>query len=326
MSSPPPATSKGIFKLNTAFRPLPWLLLFLLLLLAAAPDLHAENRIGVIMTGDVPYYRAIHETFVGELNKRSAGGEKFEIILQRPFPNPISWSNAARKLIAFDVDLIVTYGSPATLAVIHEKSDIPLVYAGLYEPEQAVVSGANATGCGFKIPLSSIIRYFKRLNPINTLGIIFSGVEEDSVRQLKTMQGLAEQQGIKVEAIDLRSRADLDKLQTKKTDAVFITGSSLAHLWLDDILSTLRKDLIPAADIFPDDSGPGVLMTLYQPSHSQGEMAAQMAEQILHGAKPNAIIARTFRDTELVFNLVAARQLGITFPIQLIIEATRVIQ
>lgn len=278
------------------------------------------------MTGDIPYYGTMHDSFVAELTRRSAGGEKVEIILQRPFPNPISWSNAARKLIAFDVDLILAYGAPATQAVLHEKSRIPLVYAGLYEPVNGMVSGRNLTGCGFKVPLSSILRYFKRLKEINTLGVVFSSVEEDSVRQYEAIQLLADQQQIRVEKIDIRSRADLDTLQAGKSDAVFITGSSLAHLWIDDLLAILKKEHVPAADIFPDDTQSGVLMTLYQPAHSQGELAAEMAWQVLLGEKPGDIPSHTFRDTELVFNLLEARHLGITFPIQLLIEATRVIQ
>jgi len=302
------------------------ILLTFLFVLTIATDLHAQKRVGVIMTGDVPYYGAMHDAFVAELSRRVAADEKIEIILQRPFPDPISWSNAARKLIAFDVDLIVTYGSPATLAVIHEKSRIPLVYAGLYEPEQADVVSKYVTGCGFKVPLSSIIRYFKRLKTIDTLGIVCSSIEEDSMRQYETMKAIAEQQDIKAEKIDIRSRTDLDELKKKKPDAVFITGSSLVHLWLDDIMAILRREKIPTADIFPDFAEAGVLMTLFQPPHEQGQLAAEMAAQILLGEKPDKIIAHTFRDTELVFNLVEARHLDITFPIHLLIEATKVIE
>ena len=302
------------------------ILLTLLFVLALAPDLQAQKRIGVIMTGDVPYYGAMHDAFVAELNRRIAGEEKIEIILQRPFPDPIAWSNAARKLIAFDVDLIVTYGSPAALAVIHEKTRIPLVYAGLYEPDQAELSGENVAGCGFKVPLSSIVRYFKRLKTVNTLGIVCSSIEEDSMRQYATMKEIAEQQNMKVEKIDIRGRADLDGLKTKNPDAVFITGSSLAHLWLDDIMAILRREKIPTADIFPDFAEAGVLMTLFQPPHQQGQLAAEMAAQILLGKKPANIMAYTFRDTELVFNLVEARHFGIIFPIELLIEATKVIE
>jgi putative ABC transport system substrate-binding protein len=297
-----------------------------LFVLAGATGVHAEKRIGVIMTGDISYYATMHENFVTEINRRFAGTDKIEIILQRPFPDSISWSNAARKLIAFEVDLIVTYGAPATQAVIYEKTHIPLVYAGFYDPTHAVTADKNVTGCGFKVPLSSIIRYFKGLKTIKTIGVVCSSIEEDSIRQYETIKVLAESQNIRAEKIDIRSPADLNKLETKNKDAVFITGSSLAHLWLDDILSILRKRQIPTADIFPDYSESGVLMTLFQPSQTQGQMTAEMASQILLGEPPANIVPYTFRDTELVFNLVEAKHLGITFPIHLLIEATRVIK
>ena len=302
------------------------ILLTALFILAAAPGLHAEKRIGVIMTGDISFYRDIHESFVAEINKKYTGTEKLEIILQRPFPNPISWSNAARKLIAFDVDLIMTYGSPATQAVVHEKTEIPLVYAGLYEPDHAAVNVKNTTGCGFKIPLSSILRYFKRFKAVNTIGIVFSSIEEDSVRQYETMQLLSSQQNIRTEKIDIRSRDDLERLKAINADAFFITGSSIVHLWLDEIITILDEKYVPVADIFPDKSESGVLMTLHQPTALQGEMAAELVSQILHGKKPVEVPAHVFRDTELVLNLVEAKYLGITIPIQLLIEATRVIE
>lgn len=302
------------------------ILLAALIFLAATTDLHAEKRIGVIMTGDISYYRAIHQTFVSELDRRSGGLENIEIILQRPFPNPISWSNAARKLIAFDVDLIVTYGSPATEAALHEKSSIPMIYAGFYEPDAVDINPRNITGCGYKVPLSSILRYFKRLKNFQTLGIVYSGLEEDSVRQFKTIELLCQEQNIAIEKIDIRSRADLDGLQKIDADGVFLTGSSLAHVMLDDIMATLENKKIPVADIFPDNTETGILMTLYQPSASQGEMVADMAWRILGGTKPSEIGTIIFRETELVFNLIEARHLGIDFPIQLLIEATRVIE
>lgn len=287
----------------------------------------AELRVGVIMSGDIPYFSAMHEAFVAELNSSLSPGENVEIILQRPFPDPISWSNAARKLIAFDVDLIVTYGSPATHAVINEKSKIPLVYAGVYDPESALFKGKNITGCGFKVPLSSLLRYLKRLEKIDTLRIVFSGVEEDSTRQSAEIQFLSEQQDLQVKTIDISTRGDLVKLNTiKQGDAVFLTGSSLVHLWLKEIMSIVRQARVTTADIFPDIAEEGVLISLYQPAHDQGQKAAEMAVRILRGEKTNNIPPEIFRDTELVFNLNEAEEIGISFPIQLIIEATRVIK
>ena len=312
--------------MHTMYRSLLKILLVVFFVLTVAPGVKAEKRIGVIMTGDIPYYREIHEALVEELARLSEGKEKVEIVLQRPFPNTLSWTNAARKLIAFDVDLIITYGSPATQAVIDEKSRIPLLYVGMYEPENTAINLKNVTGCGFKVPLSSIFRYMKGLKDINSLGIVYSSIEEDSVRQYEAMRTLAERQNIQAVKIDIRSRTDLEKLKTVEMEAAFITGSSLLHLWLDEIIDALDDGKIPAADIFPDDKESGVLLTLYQPSRSQGEMAAEMAWQLLRGEAPENISPYIFRETELVINNAEAKRLGINLPIQLLIEATRVIQ
>lgn len=287
----------------------------------------AEFLIGVVMTGDVPYYRAMHEAFVEALDTSVSAGENVQIILQKPFPDPISLSNAARKLIAYDVNLIVTYGSPATHAVLNEKSKIPVVYAGVYDPEKAALQGKRITGCGFKVPLSSLLRYMKRLKQIDTLRIIYSSVEEDSSRQAEEMLVLAEQQGVLAKKIDIRSRKDLAHLETiGANDAVFITGSSTAHLWLENIMSFVHRQKVPTATIFPDSEEVGVLITLFQPPHEQGEKAAEMALQVLKVEPPGNIQPDVLRGTELVFNLREAQQVGLKFPIQLIIEATRVIK
>lgn len=297
-----------------------------LLILATTQNAQAEKQIGVIMSGDIPYYSIIHDNFVAELNKNFAGEEPINIILQKPFPNPISWSNAARKLIAFDVDLIVTYGLPATDAVIHENTHIPLVYVGLHEPALANLNKNNVTGCGFKVPMTSILRYLKGLTPLKTFGIICSSVEDDSILQYEEMKTLADEQNIQTRKIDLRTRADLDGMRIKNLDAIFITGSSIAHLWLDDILSALKYEKIPTADIFPDTTESGVLISLFHPPQLQGQRAAEMVSQVLRGTPPSNIPPHTSRDTELTLNLVEARYLDITFPIQLLISATRVIE
>lgn len=309
------------------FHHLARLLLTALLIVLAPLSAQAATRIGIIMSGDIPYYRAMHESFVAELTQAFSGGEQVEIIVQRPFPDSIAWSNAARKLIAVEVDLIVTYGSPSTRAVVHEKSRIPHVYAGVYDPDKADITGKNVTGCGYRVPLSSLLRYFKRVREIKTLSVVYSGIEEDSVRQRDELQAIAGQQNIQVNQADIRSRSDTDKLESiQDDDAVFITGSALVHLWIEDLLAVLHAGNDPSADIFPDDNESGIMVTLYQPPEVQGKTAAEMAARILRGENPSDIAPVVLRENNLVFNLIEAQRIGITFPMQLIVEATRVIK
>lgn len=304
-------------------------LLPVLFLILSSPTL-SEGRVvaGVIMTADIPYYAAMHQAFVDGLKKSLPADEEIQFILQRPFPDPIAWSNAARKLIALDVDLIISYGAPATQAVLFEKSRIPLVYVGVYEPETTEISGRHVTGCGYRVPLSSLLRYFKKLKDIDTLRVIYSSNEEDSVRQMTELVDLAKRQNINLATVDIRSQGDIKKINSTigTNDAVYFTGSALAHIWIEDILLLLREKKIPAVDIFSDPAETGMLITLFHPPNQQGERAAEIAAKIIGGEAAENIAPELLRETELVFNLVEARQLGINFPIQLMVEATRVIK
>ena len=303
-------------------------LLPVLFLVLCCPGISAGKvLVGVIMTGNISYYDTMHQTFVTNLKKKLPPGEEVEFILQRPFPDPIAWSNAARKLIAIDVDLIVSYGAPATHAVLFEKSKIPVVYAGVYEPEAVELKSRYVTGCGYRVPLSSLLRYFKRIKDVKKLRVVYSSTEEDSVRQMNELAGLAEQQKIDLTWVDIRSQGDIKKLKSVgKGDAVYITGSSLAHAWMEDILSLLEEKKVPAVDMFPDPAEKGLLITLFHPPELQGEAAAEIVAKIMGGEKAENIAPQLLRETELVINLIEARELGITLPLQLIVEATRVVK
>jgi len=78
--------------------------------------------------------------------------------------------------------------------------------------------------------------------------------------------------------------------------------------------------------MFPDPAERGLLITLFHPPELQGEAAAEIVSKIIGGEKAENIAPQLLRETELVFNLVEARALGISLPLQLMVEATRVIK
>ena len=150
--------------------------------------LAAEKKtIGVIMTGDIPYYSKMHKAFTARLSREGYGD--VQVVLQRPYPDQVSWSNAARKLIAVDVDIIVTYGASVTLAAINERTSIPIVYAGVYNPDAIGITGKNTTGSISKVPTSSLIRYLKGITAITSLGVLYSDIEKESIKQAEEIEG-----------------------------------------------------------------------------------------------------------------------------------------
>ena len=120
------------------------ILLAAVFLFSGQVSLHAKT-VGIVMTGDIPFYHAIHKELLKEMS--SYFDEKnIEVVTQTPLPNPMAWTNAARKLKALGSEVIVAYGLPATLATMKEAGGIPVIYAGVYSPETMNVGGKRATG------------------------------------------------------------------------------------------------------------------------------------------------------------------------------------
>jgi putative ABC transport system substrate-binding protein len=295
-------------------------------LLPTAYCFSAEKTIGVVMTGNIPYYSEMHNAFISKL-KKEGYGDKVKIIIQRPHPDSISWSNAVRKLVAADVNIIVTYGAPATLSAIRERVDIPIVYAGVYEPIAKGIKSKKVTGISFRVPVSSLIRYLRGVATISSLGVIYSEAEEDSVYQLMELVRLSEQYGFRIEKIRFKRPEDAIRiLSNTKTDAIFITSSSLANMAVDSVINIATTHRIPTVSMLLGKAESGVIITLSAKPDEQGERAAEKAIKILNGTPAEKIQSESSRGTELIFNMKEANAMGLRLSMDLITEATRIIK
>jgi putative ABC transport system substrate-binding protein len=316
---------KGFVKVSYNKTVLLFLLMAVLGFLFPALAFSADKTIGIIMTGDIPYYQELHSVFMARLEKEKSAGHP-QVLVQRPYPDPISLSNAARKLIAMDVDVIVVYGTPAALAVVQEKTKIPMVYAAVYEPFVSKIKTKTTTGIETKLSVSSLLRYLRGLTQISTLGVVYSSSEDDSYYQMKEVTKLSQQYGFRVDAINLKRHQDARQmLSNKKVDAIFITGSAVAHLALPTIIEFARDRRIPHAS-FMLNRNTNVIITLAADPAEQGGKAAEKVLRILDGVSPDRIRPESSSDTELVFNLKEATAMGFKLPMDLVTGATRLIK
>lgn len=283
-----------------------------------------KKTIGVIMTGNIPYYIKMHQAFITKL---SSEGYDVEILLQRPYPDPVSWSNAARKLIAVDVDIIVTYGAPATLAAVYEKTNIPIVYAGVPKPNTIGLAGKNITGAISNAPTSSLIRYLKKITSISKLGVLYSESEEDSLKQLEELTRLSNELGFRIVKINIKWIEDVKKIRTAdKLDALFLTYSASVNMALDAIVDIAKANKLPTASILKGADNSGVIITLSASPEEQGEIAAEKVIKILRGAHPGTISPTNGKNIELIFNLKENTAMEFKIPMDIVTEATKIIQ
>jgi putative ABC transport system substrate-binding protein len=297
------------------------------LLLSIPVPATAKTLIGVVMSGNTPYFSAMHKAFSKALEDGLPSNGGIQLIIQKPFPAKIALSNAVRKLIILEADVIVALGSPAVQAVLEEKSDIPLVYGGVYDPDSAQFTGPNVTGCGYKIPLSSLLRYLRGIKQINKLDVIYCSQDIDSLRQVNELDSMVSDLQISLNKIDIKQRDDLEDVADRfRGDAVFITASSMADLFIHDILAALKERALPSAFVLPDRDRNGVTIALFNAPGEQGRKIAEMVLRVLDGQSPGDIKPKIFRKTELTFNLKEAKEMNIKLPFNLVVDATELIK
>lgn len=296
------------------------------LALFATPATAADKTVGVIMTGNIGYYQDVHRAFVGALAKEGFDHRKVDTLLQMPSPDPLSWTNAARKLVAVDVDVLVTYGAPATLAVIRETKSAAHVYAGVYDPVAVGVSAKNVTGISSKVPMSSLLKYLKKLVPFTKLAIVYNELEPDSARQAEELSQLESQYGFRTVRMPVKKADDARKLVfAGKADAVLISVSAAVNEALVSVVSNAHAAKIPTVSQLGGTAS-GVILSIAPSATEQGEAAGKLTARLLRGEKPAGIPAEAPRVIELVLNLKEAEAMGIKVPFDLITDATKVIK
>ncbi len=302
-------------------------ILFAVLLLAASVAAGADKTVGVIMSGNLGYYQEVHKSFASTLAKEGFDHRKIDTLLQMPSPDLLSWTNAARKLAVAEVNVLVTYGAPASISAIKETKSIPIVYAGVYDPGGVGVSARNITGISSKVPMTSLFKYLRKLMPFAKVAVVYNESEPDSMRQVDELRQLESQYGFQSVRMPIKKTDDARKLSfAGKADVVFISVSSAANEALESIVKSAHAAKMPTVSQLGGSGEKGVILTLAPSPVEQGEAAAKIAARLLKGERAASIPPEVPKLVELVLNLREANVLGIKVPMDLITDATRVIK
>ena len=293
-------------------------------ILTGLPAFAAEKTVGVVMTGGIPYYKELHKAFTEGMAAEGFGPARAEVVLQTPTPETMSWVNAARKLVALGSDVIVSYGAPATLAVMNETSDIPIVFAGVYDPQALGITGKNTTGISSKVPVATLIKNFKSISNFSTLGVIYSDAEKDTLLQANEVKQIEGNFGFSSSKINFKKTEDVSKI--KNVEALFLTTGCAAMHCVNNIIGVARKSKIPTATTIGGGDNSGIILTLAANPYEQGKEAAAMVAKILKGAKPSSLPVDQPKKIDMIINLREATDMGLKIPFGLLSAATKVIK
>jgi putative ABC transport system substrate-binding protein len=245
----------------------------------------------------------------------------------------------AHELITLQVDLIVTQSTPAAQAAKNATNTIPIVMATTGDAVGAglVASlahpGGNVTGLSFLAPdiAPKRLELLKEAVPsIKRVALLVNPTIVTEVNGFKVLQEDAPKFGVSVRSFELRELGALDAvlgaLKRARFQAAILPPNSSYIAQRQLIVSIVTEHRLPVAYGWRDFPEVGGLMSYGVSLSDLFRRAAVYVDKILKGTSPGDLPIEQPKKFELVINLTAAKQLGLTIPPNVLARADRVIK
>jgi putative ABC transport system substrate-binding protein len=242
------------------------------------------------------------------------------------------------ELIRSGVAILVTAGTPATLAAKRASATIPIVLVGVDDPVAlgVVASLAQPRGNVTGLSLSSSEVIAKRFQLLQEL---VSGLRRVAVivrgdpgieQKLQDIRADAAQMGIEPLMLQAGTGTALElafaRLRSERCEAVYVASGPLGPAKRAQLIALAADSRLPAIysfRVFPVDGG---LMSFGADYRDLFRRAAGFVDKILKGAKPSGLPVEPPRKFNLTVNLKTAGALGLTIPPTLLARADEVIE
>jgi ABC-type uncharacterized transport system substrate-binding protein len=243
------------------------------------------------------------------------------------------------ELVASNVDVIVTAGTPASLAVKKATTTIPLVMVAVGDPVATGLVASLARPGGNITGLTSIssemegkrLELLREVVPkVSHIAVLWNAASPIQVIEEGEVRAAAGVLGIKMLSLGVRTREEIDDalatIIRERPDALLVLADRLFLHHRTRIIDFAAQERLPGVHAYRELIEAGGLMS-YGPSYADmHRRAAAYVDKILKGAKPADLPVERPVKFELVVNLKAAKALGLTIPPSVIFRADEVIE
>jgi putative ABC transport system substrate-binding protein len=246
----------------------------------------------------------------------------------------------AAELVRLKVDIIVAVGSGDIRAAKEATGSIPIVMTQGGDPVGSgfVASlarpGGNITGLAMLRPELSgkRLELLKELVPkLSRVAVFASSISPDYAQTLKEIELAAEAFGVKLQSLDIRSPKDFETAFQAATQGraeaglVRVPGPILSP-HRTEVAALAVKRRLPVIYDRAEEVVTGGLMSYGVSVPDLHRRAATYVDKILKGRGPADLPVEQPTKFELVINLKAAKQIGLTIPPNLLARADKVIR
>jgi putative ABC transport system substrate-binding protein len=245
----------------------------------------------------------------------------------------------ATELVGVNCDVIVTQGNEATQAAKDATKTIPVVMAlGSDAVRLGLVAdlarpGGNITGMtdmGAELYGKRLELLKEAVPGLARVAFLWSSSSQDADYNVKETEPVARFLRVGIQSLDVKGPDDIDgafRAATKgRANGLMLSGGALFGFHHKRIIDLAAKNRLPAIYIVERFVEAGGLMSYGEDRAEMFRRSAEMVDKILKGTKPADIPMERAKKFDLVINLNAAKQIGLTVPPNVLVRASRVIR
>ena len=243
-----------------------------------------------------------------------------------------------KELLGSGVALLVTAGTPATLAARHASTTIPIVLVGVDDPvslgvvESLGQPGGNVTGLSLtsSAVIAERLELLQQIVPnLHRLAVIVRddpGLEQ----KLQDIRSSAQRKGIEALMLEATTAKALElafaRLRTDRSQAIYVASGPLGPVKRVRIITLAADTRVPAIYSFRIFAVEGGLISFGADYGDLFRRAADFVDRILKGANPATLPVEPPRKFNLTVNLETARKLGLTIPPAILAAADEIFE
>ncbi len=245
----------------------------------------------------------------------------------------------AAELVRLKVDVIVSSGPTITRVLKEATSTIPTVMAQDTDPvgsgfiASLARPGGNLTGLATLAPevsgkqLELLKEIVPKLSRVAVIGNSTNPGDAQALRETVLAAGSFE---VYLRYLDVLAPKDIEtafRAAAKgRADALLVLGNPILNNQRKQVVELAVKHRLPATYTRPEFIEAGGLMYYGTNYDELFRRAATYVDKILKGAKPAELPVEQPKKFELIINLKAAKQIGLTIPPNVLARADKVIK
>ena len=295
-------------------------------------------RIGVL--AGVPPTPAMLSAFRDGMRGRGyVEGQNLSIDVRWPQGSFDQDPSVVTELVNSNVDVIVAWGTPATIAARRATLTIPIVMASVGDPvgsgfiASLARPGGNITGLSnIQVDLSAkLMELFAELVPgMKRVGVVHNPNNPQVTMALRETEDAIRKLNMQVQVVNAQTSDEFDRafaqLSAESVGGVVVLANPTVIEHSRRIAELAQSARLPTAFSRRENVDAGGLLSYGADLNNAFRQSAFYVDRILKGEKPADLLVMQPTKVELVINLKTAKALGVTVPLIMQMTADELIE